>query len=225
MKKSVFWAMLAAVLSLGVYYSIGVAQGPAPGQGTFPPAAPTSAPPATRVALVDITHIIKNHQRFRATMEELKAQVKQAEQQVNNERQEIARLARQLQDLQKGSPDYKNLEEQIRDRDDKLTLGMNRQKTTFLKQEAKNYHNAYQEVCQAVDFVSQQYGIDLVLRFNREPMNPESPESVLAGINQMVVRHRGLDITDRVLEEVNRGGTPPNGGAATRPATPFTAPR
>ena len=50
-----------------------------------------------------------------------------------------------------------------------------------------------------------QAGIDLVLRYNGEKINPEDRASVLQGVNRALVYHRGdLDITNEILDRLNR---------------------
>ncbi len=234
MKKSLCSAVLAAALSLCVYYSSGVAQGPAgpagvPPMGGPPMTAQPTAPP-TRTAVIDVPYIFKNHARFKMMMEQLKREVQQAEEQFKAERQQITKLVEELQQYNKGTDVYKEKEEKITDLQTRLTIAVNRQKTAFLQQEARNYYTVYQEICQATDYFCQQYGIDLVIKFNREKINPDIPESVLNGINQLVVHHRGLDITDQVLADLNRsaaanpGAADRRGGAPPRPASPFGNP-
>jgi Skp family chaperone for outer membrane proteins len=232
-KKSLSWAVLAAVLSLCVCCSISVAQGPAGAGGIQPmggpPMAAQSAIPPTRTAVLDVPYIFKNHVRFKMMMEDLKRQVQQAEEQFKAERQQVTKMAEELQQYNKGTDKYKELEEKITDLQTRLTISVNRQKTAFLQQEARNYYTVYQEICQATDYFCQQYGIDLVIKFNREKINPDNPDSVLSGINQLVVHHRGLDISDQILANLNRDA-PANAGAADRrgttpprPASPFGA--
>ena len=56
---------------------------------------------------------------------------------------------------------------------------------------------------------SDRYQIDLVVRFNSEDMDVGKPETVLQGINRIVVFQRSLNITHHILDELNRGTPPP----------------
>jgi Skp family chaperone for outer membrane proteins len=227
-KKSLSWAVPAAVLSLGVYYSMGLAQGP--GGGAPPLAGPVAvqpAQPATRIALIDVTFIFKNHARFKMQMEEMKRQVQDAEKQVQAERKQLNTMAEELQQYSKGTDKYKELEERIADLSARMQVNVNRQKSAFLQQEARIYFNTYQEICQSTDYFCRQYGIDLVIRFNREQANPDNPEQVLTDINKPVVFQRGLDITEQILRDLNRsapatpGTADQRGAPSPRPASPF----
>ena len=61
MKRYHHWAILAAVVLLGYGVSPAVAQGPAVPSTTGP-----------RLALLDVSKIFKNHQRFKGMMEDMK---------------------------------------------------------------------------------------------------------------------------------------------------------
>jgi hypothetical protein len=53
----------------------------------------------------------------------------------------------------------------------------------------------------------QQRGIDMVLRFNGSPVDPEQINSVREFINRPVISYRSdLDITKPILEDLNRAG-------------------
>ena len=220
MKNSHRWAILAVVVSLGYLISLAVAQNPmggAPGQ-------PTAGP---RLALIDVTRIVKNHERFKQQMAEMKRDVQAAEDKIQKERDDIKRQATEvLPALNKGSQQYQTLEEQLANRQAQLAVEMNRMKNDFLQREATIYYNVYQEILQATGYFCKQNRIDMVLRFNGDPVDVQHPDSVLAFITKPVVWYDpGLDITDVILQDVNRPVVNPRGaderGAPTRPVMPF----
>ena len=210
MKKTHRWAVLAAVLALGYFVTLVMAQGPA-----------TPSMAGSRVAMLDVSKIFKNHQRFKGMMEDMKADVEGAEAQVKAEREAIGKLAEQLRAYNKGSLEYKQLEEDLAKRQADLAVKVQLRKNDFLQREAKIYHAVYQEIWQATDYFCKQNRIDMVLRFNGEKVDVESPESVLTHINKPVVWYdRGLDITAPILEDLNRTSIQPNPGNARGPARP-----
>jgi Skp family chaperone for outer membrane proteins len=215
--KSRCWAVLAVVvLSLSYLISFAAAQAPTP--------TPTAGP---RLALLDVSRIFKSHQRFKGMMDDMKADVDRAEAQVKAERETINKLAERLQEFRKGTPDYKQMEEELAKRQADLAVQVQLQKNEFLQREAKIYHNVYQELWQATDYFCKQNRIDMVLRFNGEAVDVDRPDSVLTFINKPVVWYdRGLDITDAILQELNRTAINPgpanNRGAPARPGVPFT---
>jgi hypothetical protein len=138
------------------------------------------------------------------------------------ERDAINKLATEiLPTFNKGTQQYSETEEQLASRQAKLAVDVNRQKNEFLQRESMIYHNVYQEILQATDYFCKQRGIDMVLRFNGEQVDVQRPDSVLTFINRPVVWYDpGLDITDFILQDVNRAAANP--GTATQPPSPFS---
>ena len=209
--------MLAmVVLSLGSWVSLAVAQ--------QPPVRPAGGP---NIALLDVNFIFKNHARFKGMMEDMKADVERAEARVKADRETITKLAERLQELRKGTQDYQQLEEEFAKRQADLQVKVQMTKNQFLQQEAKIYHSVYQEIWQATDYYTKQNGIDIVLRFNGDPVDVDRPDSVLAFINKPVVWYqKNLDITPAILQELNRTSINPAAaqqpGAPARQGVPFT---
>ena len=209
MKKSYSWAILAVVFSLTCLGSLVEAQGPV---------APQSA--GARMALLDVGRIFKNHQRFKVMMDEMKADVERAEANVKAQRETIGKLAERLQEFHKGTPDYKNMEEELAKRQADLQVMVTLQKNEFLQKEAKIYHSVYQEILQATDYFCKQNRVDIVLKFNADKVDAERPDSVLTWINKPVVWYASdLDITDAILQDLNRSA--PQARSASKPGNPF----
>jgi len=180
-----------------------------------------AAPRGTNVAVVDVGFIFKNATRFKQSMDDIKNDDERFKQEVLAKQEAMQAAVQNLQKMQKGGTDYKILEEQIAGDQTKLRLDMARKQKERIEQEAKVYFNAYRELEDHINKFATTYGIDLVLRFNAEEMDPSQPESVLNGINRFVVYQRDLNITGHILDTMNRQ-TPTadrNNGA------PFVPPR
>ena len=102
MNKFPRWAMLAAVMSLGYLFPW-----PWPGPGRSAMGQPMAG---SRIALLDVSRIFKNHQRFKSRMEEMKADVERAEANVKKESEEIVKQTEDLKMYQKGTREYKDAE-------------------------------------------------------------------------------------------------------------------
>jgi Skp family chaperone for outer membrane proteins len=183
----------------------------------------------TNIALLDVSYIFKNHPRFKSMMDEMKADVEGAEASVNKERDTVRKLIEQLDTYHKGSPDYNAMEKEIAEREANLTVKVQLQRKQFLAQEAKIYFTVYKEVEQEVDYYCSSKNIDLVLRFNGDPVDVDKPDSVLSFINKPVVYYdKSRDITPIILDSlVKRSGAPAAGGnrIGTRPVAPFQNPK
>lgn len=166
------------------------------------------------IAVIDISKIFKEHQRFRSQLEFMKKDVDAAEATLKRERDEIRKMAEEMQQRYKvGTPDYKRMEEQIATRSSNLQLRMNLQKRDFMEKEANIYFHVYKEVETEVTNFARPRGIDLVLRYNDiEMKNSENRQEILAGVNKAVVYHNNIDITYDILERLNRPEPPQNAG-------------
>lgn len=220
MKKSYLMAATAAcLLSLCFVVLNAFGQG-----GNLRPSGMGQGSTATNIALLDVSYIFKNHPRFKSMMEEMKSDVERAETAVNGERDKLRKLVEQLDTLRKGTQDYKNMEEEIARREAELSVKVSMQRKEFLTSEAKIYNTVYQEIEQEVGYYCSSRGIDIVLRFNGDPVDVNKPDSVLSYINKPVVFYsKSLDITPNILDAmVKRSGAPAgNNRMGARPSNPF----
>jgi Skp family chaperone for outer membrane proteins len=213
-KRSQFLATLAAsVLLVNLAIPGAVAQRP------MAPVGGAAGSPAS-IAVLDVSYVFKNHARFKALMAQMQADVDGAEAEVKKERDGLKALSDRLAEHQAGSPDYKQLEEELARRQSQLAVRVQLQKKDFLQREAKIYYTVYQELMQEVDYYAANNGISMVLRFNGDPVDVQKPEDVLRQINQPIIWFpKDRDITPMVLERLNGRG-PAAGQPAQRPGVP-----
>jgi len=214
-KKAHLLAALAASLLLYLIARHAFAQAPA---------ARTAVRPAggSNLALLDVSYIFEKHVRFKGMMDDMKTDVEREENQVKAEREAIKKLADGLERF-KNTVDYKRMEEEITKRQADLQAQIAIRRKDFLQREAKIYQIVYQEIQQEVDYYCAANGIELVLRFNGDPVDPDKPDSVLAYINRQVVWYaKDRDITPVILARLNeRYKRPETGpGPASNAARP-----
>jgi Skp family chaperone for outer membrane proteins len=186
-------AVAAAVSTFGVFSSTAWAQNPAGANSQ-----------KHGIAVVDISYIYKKHERFRATMDQMKKEMESIEQELKSDRDKIAQTEQQRDTYHVGSPEYKQLDEESARMKAEFNLKMTRLRKEFLEREAKVYYQTYLEVSDAVSYYAKRQDIGLVLRFNGEPADPNRREGVLAEINKPVVFQNQIDITPDVLAILNR---------------------
>ncbi len=215
-----FATIVAGVMGVGI--SSFAAQAPAQAQpvAAAQPSAPRAGTPPN-IAVIDIGYIFKNHERFKNSLETIKKDFEDFEKYVRDQQQQLAAKAEELKSKPAGSPEYRQLEEQIADMTTKLRLEMGRKQKDRVDQEAKVYFNAYKEIEWYVQRFADRYGIDLVVRFNSEDMDPNKPDSVLQGINKFIVYNRGLDISNQILGELKSATPPPAARTGAAPAPPI----
>ena len=166
------------------------------------------------IAVVDISYIFKKHERFRTAMESMKKEMETIEGQLKADREKIAQSEQQRNTYNVGTPEHKQLDEEVARMMAEFNLKMGRLRKDFLEREAKVYYQTYLEVVDAVNMYAKRQNIGLVLRFNGESVDPNRREDVLREINKPVVAQDQIDITPDVLMLLNRDAQ------ATRPAQP-----
>lgn len=173
------------------------------------------------VVVVDLNKIFKEHAKFQSMKEDMKRDVDQAENEVKLMRDEIQKLAQQLEDRKPGSPDYKEIESQLASRQAQLQAKVQLLKKDFMLQEAKIYHQIYREVNDEIRSYADRMGISMVLRISDDPIDENDPQAVLEELKKSVVHHHpSVNITPVILGAINRryGAAQPQTGAVQPPA-------
>jgi Skp family chaperone for outer membrane proteins len=178
------------------------------------------------IAVVDISYIFKNHQRFKTTMESMKKEMEGIEADLKADREKIAALEQERNSFGAGTADYKQRDEEVARQMAEFQLKMGKLRKDFLEREAKVYYQTYLEVVDAVKYYAKRQNIGLVLRFNGDPIDPNRRDDVLREINKPVVVQDQIDITGDILVLLNRdqqNSTPnpaqPGGGTARQQGT------
>lgn len=215
-------AMAAVLVSM---CSAGVAMGQA-----GPPAAarPAAAAPAggTNVAVIDIAFVFKHHNRFNTAMNEIKQEIEKFEAYVREEQRKFSAKKEELTAFRTGTPEYNAKEEELARTASEMQVQVSLKRKQFLEDEARVYYRVYREIEQSVGIFAQRNRIGLVMRFNGDDMKENDRASVLQGVNRAVVYQQNLDITQFILDDLNRGpSNTTQGGAvapqnATRPIVP-----
>jgi Skp family chaperone for outer membrane proteins len=168
-------------------------------------------PSGTSVAVIDLGDVFEKHTKLKAQLDQIKSQIDGFENLVREKKQEIENLAGVLKTLNPGTPDYAAKEKEFASIQADLQIQVRQKSREFLEQEAKIRYDAYQEIQQHVANFCQSYGIQLVIRFNREPIDPTKPQEVQMGLNRPIVYQNSLDITQHIIDSLN-----PATGASTQ---------
>jgi len=181
------------------------------------------------VAIIDLGYIFKNHAGFQAATTEMRKEVEAADTDFKNKKEMIRKMIEKIESYNKGSVEYKQLEEEITKAQAALGLEVNRAKKNFVERESKIYYEVYQQVLDEVKRYAETAGVVLVLRFNGDPADKNNPEEVLRNVNQAIVYyHQTIDITPIIRDRLN-GQAPraiaPTGQAPTTSSRPGVPPR
>ncbi|WP_254508358.1 OmpH family outer membrane protein [Anatilimnocola floriformis] len=224
--------VMFCLIPAAAFAQVGGAPGAAPGMapGARPPAAaaPAATAPAagpraaTPIVVIDIAKVFKGHYRFNQQMGDIKKDIEDFDGYVKNETNKLKAMGEALQSYRAGSLEYKQKEEEAARLTSDLQVKVGLKKKELLENEARVYFNVYRDLEQKVAIFAQQNQIMMVLRFNSDEMKEDDRNSVLQGVNRAVVYYNpGLDVTQHLLVELNRGVPPYNppapAGGATGP--------
>ena len=170
----------------------------------------------TSAAVIDVPYIFKNHIRFQQAINDIKKDIDAYQEVMKQEQQKIRVEAEKASQYKQGTREYKQVEENVARMRVEQQLEAAKQQKEFMEREARAYFTAYKEVEAAVQEFAVRNRINLVLRYSGEDMDPTKRESIMQGINRFVVYQDRLNITEMVLDMVNRG-TP---GVAEKPTGP-----
>jgi Skp family chaperone for outer membrane proteins len=185
-----------------------------------------------QIAVVDVSVVFKKHARFLGMIEKFKKDVQAAEANLKKEYDQIKALQEQLKAFTPGSPEYKQMEQRIARSGADWQLKQQSQKKDLMEYEGRIYFQVYKELDDAVKLFAQKHSISLVLRYASEQVDdPSDRNEIVRGINKSVVYvDPGLDITDLILQDLNRsaavsganpagntGAAVPRQGVAPRP--------
>lgn len=202
-------AVVAGLLSMGstVWSQSGTA-----GKATAKDAAKADTRPH-KVGLIDMAHVFKNYEKFEYLREDLKLKIAESETQAKQMAENIKNLQTQMKGFKEGSEEFGEVEQRLAKASAEFETFRRSTQREILKEESAIYHQIYMEVADAVKKYSKYYGYTLVLRFNREDLNPEDPQGLIQGMNRQVVFHQEEDdMTNSVLSHLNDKFKETNGG-------------
>lgn len=188
MKTTLYFATLVAVL-----FSLGFVT-----QSTY------GQTGGTRVAVIDIPYILKSYGPFKSQRDQFKKDRDGLRRWAATETEKIRGEMSKLQQYKTGSPDYKQTEERIAEMQLRLRLDGAKREKALIEKETQAYYETYKQIERVVADFAFRNQIGLVLRFNREDIDPANNNSIMQGINRLVVFQNRLDITDIVLEALPR---------------------
>jgi len=198
-----------------------------------PTAAPQAAPAGpktgpTSIALVDVGYILKNHPNMDANMEGIKAEMTQAQDEIESRRKAL--LADQeniAKTFEADTPQFKQKQESLISAESKLRVDFMGKEKEFAEKQANVIYKSYQSINNSIELVAKHYQYDVVLRYSREQnqMDPKKPQTVNFGIQRDILFYNaGVDITEVVLAVLKRdmaaaaAQTAPVTRSATQPA-------
>jgi len=156
------------------------------------------------VAVLDVSKVFEKNKSFQEEMERLKKEVEAFEVEMKQVGQEMVEKKKGLDALTPGTEEHRKAEEELARFNSEMQIKVASKRRDFLAREAVIYANHYRRIETIVAGLAAKNSIRLVLRFNQDPMNEKDRNSVLQAVNRPVVFQDQLDITDEVVDTLNR---------------------
>ena len=204
------WSLMAAI-AVGIFTATTTLAQEAAGN-----AAAASKMP---VAVVDTRYILENHPTMKSEMENIKTQMEAADKQMAEKRDAIVKQMEQLREQYvEGTPEYDRAEKAIAEQDTEFRLELVKKRKEFETAQANLMYKIYSEINVLLKYWSDNYGISMIVRVNREQMDPKKPETVQMVMSQDVLYFsKSVDLTEPLLDYLNKqAGKTANAGAAPR---------
>lgn len=158
----------------------------------------------TRVAIVDIGTVFKQHPTFAAELEKLKQEADAFKATSVQAQQSLAQEAEGIKaNYDPDSVDFKNAQTALAQKAAALQVEQGRKMQGLMEREAGLHFQTYQQVKDLIEQYCDAKGVQLVLRYNSQQMDPNQPGSVMQRVNSSVVYHNPTnDITKVILSQV-----------------------
>jgi Skp family chaperone for outer membrane proteins len=190
------------------------------------PARPaTAVPTSTKVALINLTYVIKHYERFKTFNEELKSAVKPFQDIDTNYKKQLEGLAKEAQDPKTSQEKREQIERQGKE----LQRKMEDNKLDFQKAVGKKRDEQlkilYMDIHNVVSRYAQAHGYDMVLHFHDALTTqdywsaPNVSRKMQIDALMPMYYNGNLDISGHIVATLNasyKPTTPPSGGAAKR---------
>ncbi len=180
-------------------------------------AQPAAARPT--VGVIDMGYLLKNHPTMKAEIDAIETSMKAADESMSAKRDSILKQMEQLREkYTEGTPEYEREEKSIASQDTEFRLELVKMRKEFDSSRANVLVKVYSEITHWVKYLSDNMGIQLVMRITREKMDGNKPETVQMVMSQDVLYYSPtVDYTDWVLKALQ------NEAAKTASARPAGA--
>ncbi len=158
-----------------------------------------------KIGVVDISRVFEKYQKRIDLDQELKAQEKEFQDEINNKRKEIIDLDEETQLLDLGSESRSKNENLLERKNVELEGYAKFAERQLLKKYKDFFENIYEEVVQKVEEIGKQESFDLIIK-KEEPDLKSGQISDLQfkiGIRTVLYHSESVDITLDVIDNIN----------------------
>ncbi|MEM9413253.1 MAG: OmpH family outer membrane protein [Planctomycetota bacterium] len=159
----------------------------------------------TKVALVDIGLVFKNHPVFSTELASLRSQADGFKAESQQIQQQLLQKAEVLNQYEKESMEYRDEEARLAQESATMEVEQRAKMRDLLKKEAQLHFDTYVEISNFISQYCEEHRIQLVLRFNSEEMNAKDPRTIMQKVNGGVVFHsQSADITSDIIQRIGQ---------------------
>ncbi len=177
--------------------------------------AATTLPPAV-VGSIDMDAVFKGYEKVDFIRKQIESQAELKKAELGKLIAELQQISKEMENLQPGSPDYKNHDEKLTRLKVQLDAEREQAQKEFALKEAEALATIYKEIQAMVEAVAKHNHMTYVIRISNEPVSGADPNSALAAMSRSVVySDPSTDITQVVVRTLNARYKPT---AAPRPA-------
>ena len=166
-----------------------------------------SASAPHKIALIDISKVLKNYKKVDALRAEIKAEIAKSEPHRTSLVKQIETINKRLMTggIEPGSAKAAELEQQGDQVKAELVVFNKNERKRILRREAQLLKTIHGEIKAVVKRAADAWHYTLVLRFNSRSSEAVTPNSVVGELQRQVVYHRPEDdITKPVIEYLNK---------------------
>jgi Skp family chaperone for outer membrane proteins len=158
--------------------------------------------PATTVAMMDIAYIFKNHKAFNKDMKALEQEASAFQQHMQATDAQLKLLKARMEQTE-DKAEKEKLEATLATQGTEFQLSVRKTQTQIAEREARLYYEAYMLLQEETKKYSQSRGIHVVLKFNRDPINPSDRKSVMEGLARPIIFSDAPDISEDILKAMD----------------------
>jgi Skp family chaperone for outer membrane proteins len=161
----------------------------------------------TKVALVDVGMVFKNHPSFSQELESLKSEADKFKEETRQMQAALMEKAGVLKNYQPDSDEFRQAETELAKESAALEVQQRSKLRTLMEREAKLHYDTYMQIKSAVSTYCEQRGIQLVMRHDATPMKADQPSAIMQKVNGKIVFHQpNNEITQQIVAIVAQGG-------------------
>lgn len=165
-----------------------------------------SAHAQTKVAVVDIGLVFKNHPSFAQDLQMLKSEADTFKQETQQLQTALMQKAEVLKNYQPDSPEFRQAETSLAQESAALEVQQRSKLRGLMEREAKLHYDTYMQIKRAIARYCEEREIRLVIRHDSTQMDPNQPGTIMQKVNSKIVFHRpNNEITQDIVTIVAQG--------------------